>query len=990
MKITFQPMESPEIGNQNVAKYSDEQSSVRHGGKSYAYGAIFGRDGNRNWIAGNKSVREKGKTLAELQQEAGNIDAAIQQDYRTVLANTMSAEDYAKLEEEGFDFSTIDPETAVTIVDKIKAELARSGQHIVGYTDDLDMDTMAAALGSKTLAGAVKDSFEAADIPMTEENLENVKKAWDMTTQLTEPANASYQYMVDNGMEPEVWNFYLSQSIGTQGLGAEQGGAVSQPRFYAEEIQGYYTESAANVSDHNLQGEIERLLTREGLTVTEENYAAAEILLEGGIPLTKENLSLLQDLKSVEFPVKEEIFARAAATAIAEGKDPIYSNLSKNQNIYEQAVELMDYFLNEAEQFIDLDDVVSRRQLEEIRLRMSAEVNVRLIRSGFAIDTAPMEQLVEALRKLEEEVAQKYFPQDEDAVAKYELYRDTNQVVKEIPDMPAQVLGPWSVEERIGTLEQFYAEGKVVQETYTKANERYEALMTAPRSDMGDSIRKAFANVDPILEGLGLDITEENQRAVRILGYNRMSIDVENIRRVQAADEQVRNVVEKMTPASVLKMIRDDKNPLVMNFDELEQYFTSLPESYEDKAESYSRFLYGLEQNKQITEQEREAYIGIYRMLHQIDASDGAVVGALVNVGAEIHFSNLLSAVRSGKFKSMDVSVMDEFGGTIEVIRNGESISDQIAKGFVQNTEKLLAHVSHSEEIKESYCQETLEQVRQAANVDADSVEMLIRGQMPFSADNLLAAQALVHQNPFKMLRWKKAQLEGTAAAKKGVFENAEDTSEQVSGQVERSIPDLTEDLGDKEAFRAHYLEMISEMESSVQEMSLQMAYNSVDVRDLKLLHKQLSVASNMAQEEEYIFPMYIGEELTKVHLTLERGEEKGTVSVAVDVSEEEHLEGYFRVKDGKISGYLVGNTQKAVTKLQKAADIFTDSVRKGMGSGWEVETLPVVNRQENVSNHRKHASVNREVPGGEEAYKEVDNTELYRIAKVFLEAVQK
>ena len=51
-----------------------------------------------------------------------------------------------------------------------------------------------------------------------------------------------------------------------------------------------------------------------------------------------------------------------------------------------------------------------------------------------------------------------------------------------------------------------------------KAGVQYETLMTAPRTDMGDSIQKAFRNVDDILNDLGVEATEENRRAVRILG----------------------------------------------------------------------------------------------------------------------------------------------------------------------------------------------------------------------------------------------------------------------------------------------------------------------------------------------------------------------------------------------------------------------------------------------------------------------------------------
>ena len=93
----------------------------------------------------------------------------------TLLSHTMSQEDYAKACEDGFDPRELDQDTAVTIVDRIKAELVRSGQNIAGYTDDIDLDTLAAAVGSDTLAQSIEEQFRATDIPLTPENVDELK-----------------------------------------------------------------------------------------------------------------------------------------------------------------------------------------------------------------------------------------------------------------------------------------------------------------------------------------------------------------------------------------------------------------------------------------------------------------------------------------------------------------------------------------------------------------------------------------------------------------------------------------------------------------------------------------------------------------------------------------------------------------------------------------------------------------------------------------------
>ena len=71
-------------------------------------------------------------------------------------------------------------------------------------------------------------------------------------------------------------------------------------------------------------------------------------------------------------------------------------------------------------------------------------------------------------------------------------------------------------------------------------------------------------------------------------------------------------------------MIREQKNPLEMTMDELDEYLNNKGKDPLEDAEKYSRFLQRLERNNAISEEEREAYIGIYRMFRQIEKSDGS------------------------------------------------------------------------------------------------------------------------------------------------------------------------------------------------------------------------------------------------------------------------------------------------------------------------------------------------------------------------------
>ena len=956
MKITFQKQTINETDNRTESNRTEKNSwgkdKTWRSKKSVNvnFGAVYeGGQAAVPMSSLEKEENNKGKALMELQQDAGNANVALQQDYMTLLSHTMSQEDYAKACEDGFDPRELDQDTAVTIVDKIKAELVRSGQQIAGYTDDIDMDTLAAAVGSDTLARSIEEQFRSADLPLTQENINELKSAWDMAASLKEPEEGAVSYLVDNGLEPEIWNLYV----------AENSGAKVQNNDVPQE----------------LQEQMDKVIADAGLTVNDENRQKAQWLVSADLALTTDTLQQLVELDGISYPVTEDTFAQAVAAAIAEGKSPMYANLGRQDTIYEKADKMLQDWFSDAKWNATAENLAARKQLEEIRLRMTAEVNVKLLQSDFSIDTAPMEQLIAALRKAEAEVAGKYFPGESQAVTKYETYTQAVQVASELPGLPAGVLGPYSLEQNAATetVSGFHKEGAAMQKAYEEAGERYETLMTAPRSDLGDSIRKAFSTVDDILTDMSLEKTSENQRAVRILAYNNMEITPENIEKVKEADRQVSAVVDRLTPKNVLQMIRDGVNPLEKTFDELGSYFSQNPESYEEEVEDYSRFLYQLERKKDVTEEERKAYIGIYRMVYQVEREDGAAVGAVVNTGAELQFSTLLTAARSRRTSHMDWKVSEDTGLTQEIHLSENNISEQIRMGMAK---KVLTEVSDDGESRAAYDREGLQQMREAGNTAPEVAELLQKGEVSISASNLLAAQALM-DDPAEMFGNLRRYREKYRQEKE-VSQTVTDTGEVPVGT---ETSELWEQL-DQQNFAEDYRSMLQNTAEDVETMSLEQADEHLDVKQLQLVHKQLRLAESLQAKQEYFLPMYLGEQLAGVHLILQqRAGAVGAVEIRVNAGDME-LEAHLQVKGDTIDGYLVGNTPEEVTKLEKTSDIFLERIQTDTSADWKAEKLPIVSSRDMT---RMAAG---ETKNADTIESRIDTEQLYRLAKGFLQAV--
>lgn len=713
-------------------------------------------------------------------------------------------------------------------------------------------------------------------------------------------------------------------------------------------------------------------------------------------------------------------------------------NINENNNAHTQPTE-----------DASLREIQARRQLEEIRLMMSEEANRYLLKAGFSIDTAKLSELVEALKAAEEKIKAVLFQggSTEENVQRALIYEETLTKTKELADMPAALLGKILSKVHSSTLDRIHEAGKEFQNEFENqqnpsknrqesASSAYETLMTEPRKDLGDKISKAFRNIDDILTDLGLEASEPNRRAVRILGYNRMEITQENIQAVKEADSQVTGVISRMTPATTLQMIREQKNPLEMTMDELDEYLNNKGKDPLEDAEKYSRFLQRLERNNAISEEEREAYIGIYRMFRQIEKSDGAVIGNIVATGAEMNFKNMLSAVRTAAAKKTDVRVDDGFGVLENVLTKGKAIDDQINAGYqpsndaqeqnqnsesdIQKEEQYYARLSgeineeladrtdfdnkdiltgttqdttieeFADKIKANQVpQESVQKaeekaenlkafqqdMQKAEQTDEQIIEMLIDYGQPVSIDNIQAAFMLI---------FERGALFKQAA---GAFDkkNADETEAKEDTDSENAVLEqadqFVENLKDANQASTSYQEIIREANKAVENMLYAAPNSQIDVKAAKALYKGLSLAGNLAREENYEVPMNIKGEITSVNLKIcHNASQAGKVAVTLDTENLGKIAAEFDVAQDRVSGMVVYENQAQKPELEQLEQMINKELS---ADGTKQVAVSFV--------HAKSVDLNKFGQNMRTTQKDekLSTAELYQTAKSFLTALK-
>lgn len=986
----------------------------------------------------NNAYREHGKTTEEVMQQAGLVDVATQRDYMTVMSNCMSEEDFARLKEEGYQPGNMEIEEVVTIVDTIKAELLKGGTQIAGYTDDLDAKTLRAITGSEAFARELERQFAKQDIPLTEENTEHAKKAWEIASQLKTLDEGTKKYMVENQIAPTIDNLYKAQHSSvadskSQGFG-----------YYPQDNTGYYAKKAQDYTWEQLQPQMEKVMEEAGLAGQDEAFEEAKWIIESGIALTKETLYSLHNLQNLRLPQDMEQILSSIAAAIADGKRAEDANLKDPESSYEKAFSYIEAFSKIANEAVDeavekgesitllnlqkeqqrleeegglqknaardtqgyeslerenlsAQQIHARRQLEEVRLMMTVQANRKLLESGYSIDTTELEKLVDALKRLEDKQGQLLWKDSDEGIVQSNnaILRETQQKLAQIPYLPAAVIGKIIAEEDVFTLNNVYDKGNALKNTYDAASQSYETLMTMPRADMGDSIKKAFRNVDAILGEMGLEESEYNRRAVRILGYNSMDITEENIDLVKKYDLDLRNTIRKMTPATTIQAIRDGKNPLTLSMDELNQYLDSLDSTADVKEDNYSKFLYKLEKNKEISPTEREAYIGIYRMFRQLEKTEDAALGSLLKGGNEITFENLLTAMGSAKKKGMDYSVDDSFGGAVDTATK-KSIAQQIQDGFGEYQRKLAGTIADTlepeflqelniaadtsleelaswietmkrDETSEwEYNQEQMNDFRELSVIEESVVRELMDYGQPLTPEYLSAAARLKRQS-------------------KNFFQKLQDLA-HVSDNNNTVINPLSlqDETDSKEKLQSAYEKLREDYSQIIEEEKTKNEVTYVDLKALQSIQKQLTLATELSKEENYQIPVELEGELTTIHLKVLHGAQGGKVSAVMQTEEYGQVAAQFQVRAGGLSGYIACDTRYGVEELTRRKSAFEQNIAKALQGEKDITlgSIGVVySKEANVEGYEKEDLKSDDT---------IQTAGLYKVAKAFIETIIK
>lgn len=894
----------------------------------------------------------------------------LSKNYLSNIHQGMTQKDYDALEEEGFSLEKYELERFDRALERIKKqhefrdEVQEKSIDNVKEEREKRVDAKIKEISDPVLKNQVSALLESGNLPLTSTNISAVMGAVKMSYEATSLTDDAMNYLLQNQMPLSPMNLYTA-SFNAKGMdpqgkvnGWEEVQAQAQQIVDTMNQNGIPVEleDAKWLYEYNLDINETNVTGLQAIQYLKENYDVNEVvdtIIKGMSQQDAIHVPLMQNDYVIVNQAMEAISHITDSTitqAITNGVELSIANLKQIQSNHNQNRnrETFVSVQNEETQSTseiekELKLVTARRQLEEIRLKLTYESGIKLAAKGIRVFSDSIDKIANELRNLESEYYQKLL--DEASLSNtrenLDLVRQTLQTRSYLAQAPNYVLGVRFEERNEVTLVGLAESAKTVTSQQKEAVLGYEPLMTAPRSDLGDSIHKAFANMDEMLEEMGIERNDANRRAVRILSYNQMEINEASIEQMKDFHQKVTSVLDDLKPSTVVELIKQRVNPMDASMDTLREKINEIRSEYgECEEERYSNYLVKIQKKHTLTEEERDSYIGIYRLLRQVEKSDGKAIGYLVNSGREITLNNLLTAVRSTKGPEIDVTVDEAFGMSEMVKPYEKSISDQINQTF-QNTSPFQdAKLSYEQQLGsslyESITPEFLEYAQQAGNLYEMTLEQLVQLRKEFYLQSPEG-----HETSYNQLREEIQEtlsmsdeisfLKQTNVKVNLLNIKAANALRMKGNEIVQKIADVVgEDATAKnlEVFEKsiNYQEFRRLYDRNVNSTLAQLR-NTFDLPKLKVEDavamngyiNHMSLLQDLQKSQYYQVPFEVNGRVVGVGISLCSSEEKkAEVSIRIDTESFGELKADFKLINGVLKGLVVCENQSQIASLER------------------------------------------------------------------------
>ena len=426
-----------------------------------------------------------------------------------------------------------------------------------------------------------------------------------------------------------------------------------------------------------------------------------------------------------------------------------------------------------------------------------------------------------------------------------------------------------------------------------------------------------------------------------------------------------------------------------------------------------------------ISPEEKKAYIGIYRLLNNVQKTNGAAIGQLIHADKEVTLKNLLSAVTTIKTGKIERTVGDyreleqlrytketlfdqlnkvfEEGRPLEsldadknatketetkylsnvvdnivdeitpkkidkIVQDLPTTADKLDSLMNKSVEKLLDEMQNdldteAEETDLKYEEEMIEQIRNLSENCEEAADFLNSYHIPVSIKNLFAANQLLGEGSFF----------------KSIKEKTQNLPADRRTQIEKTITDLVEGLEDEDTIQEKYQALEGAMEELISEEYGNENVTSKDLAGLQVFTNSMRLVRTLAKKQRYEIPIITDDNITNVHLTvISGGLEQGKVEVGIQSEKLGNIRAEFAINNNELIGLVAGDSARCSQALKGGCDDLE----------WRLENAGIRIGSVNYGIDHRSTDAYKTHTNADSDGQKADTRQLYQAAKAFIQNV--
>ena len=715
--------------------------------------------------------------------------------------------------------------------------------------------------------------------------------------------------------------------------------------------------------------DVNHVLNMNGLTQTTGNTWATGLLMMYDMGVSAQNITKLQNIQSAvksidtlgsggisgdealmqgnEVQYKPEYIERITddlgmvtdeyiEKLIEEGKEVHITEL--RESIHKKASEVLKE--HESETFNEQEEVENsvnvaeqvqevKKQIHQIRTKLTAEA-AQKISGQMPLESSQLSEVANALQQMEQEEVIK-------ALKVVDL-----PVTSENMDAVSQVMGVAQEMSHyfIQTVQiEMATEGQALLSDIQNALNVYQANETPVEKRFGETVVKVEEQMSALLERQDIEISQVTLEAAKALIMNEVEVNAENIENLQEVVIKLNTFLEEITPIQVATWIKEGINPYRSSVDDLLSWMGD--QKVEGLKNSVAETIVVMEKEGQITEEQKQGMIGLYRILQGVSRQKEEIIGYLYKNNLPLTLENLQIAIYyAGNKKHMEIKIDDHFG-ELESLTYDKQTSKKLIDESMEQSEKILEEIKVLEKmelpiregesqgiaklsawlypyIKEQFKNTVgqleniktlpdsfLEKLESAKHIKSELVEYMVEQKIPLTLSNLYWMDRLT----------KEPSVYGELLAGKDWLE------EEIPADLEELERRLNE-LQDKASEKKEEATVVGNLKEYKE-------YKQIE----EVIHFQ---KERMEKEGLYQIPMIIEGERRLINLYFHKEEEKGEIEnethlkavLTYDTKYLGEIKAYIELK-GDVIGYKVETESANGTKaLERYGEVLLEKLK--------------------------------------------------------------